>query len=166
MMKGKIFATVPVIALLVLSLASCSSGDAASASEEARAAWEDFPTETLVLYDEVPTEASEIPTITPDELYEMIEAGEQIAIVDVNSPTAYSQGHIPGAVNVPWDISGFTSDPDLPRGVTMVFYCSCAAEEDSGEMALSAITSWGYRNIVLLKGGNPAWEEAGYEIVS
>lgn len=174
-MNAKIIAAGLVSAVFALSLFGCAGGggetsgggEGGGATSVADLDTSGFPEEPLKLYDEAPASAAELPVITVDELHEMVEAGdEQFVIVDVNSPTAYSEGHIPGAINVPWELGGFKQDPGLPRGVELVFYCSCAAEEDSSEMAFSAVSEYAYRNIVILKGGNPAWEEAGYEIES
>lgn len=142
-----------------------SSAKQGRTEEEIRAEWASFPTTPLKLYDEAPASEEEMPTITPQELMELMESGEQYALVDVNSPSMYKDGHIDGAVNLPWDINGFKQDPELPRGVKMVFYCVCAAEEDSMHMGYSAVKDYAYRNIVLLKGGTPAWQEAGGELV-
>ncbi len=40
--------------------------------------------------------------ITAEELNELIEAGEDVRIVDIRSPGAFSRGHIPGSENVPF----------------------------------------------------------------
>lgn len=147
---------------------SSSTADSSSggATDVASLDTSQFPTETLKLYDSAPSDYHDLPTITPDELNDMIQSKEQTVIVDVNTAAMYADGHIPGAINIPWDVSGFKQDPGLPRGVKLVFYCVCAEEEDSGAMGLSAVSQWGYRNIVLLKGGTPAWQDAGYSLVS
>lgn len=124
-----------------------------------------FPTEPLKQYDAVPADYHELPTITPDELRAKMDSGEPMVIVDVNSSTLYKDGHIEGAISIPWSTKCFSQDPELPRGVPLYFYCVCADEEDSGAMGMSAVKDWGYRNITLLKGGTPAWEEAGYELI-
>ena len=164
-------AVVATAAALSLGLYGCGEGDSSSTAQSddaasVQASWADFPTTPLKLYDEVPASYEELPTVTPDELHEMIEAGEQMVIVDVNTAPMYKDGHIPGAINIPWELGGFSQDPELPRGVTLVFYCVCAAEEDSGEMGYSAVSQFAYRNIVLLKGGTPGWEAAGYSLES
>lgn len=163
-MKRKFIAVV-ASAVLALALTGCGGG-ASSSSATADQDWSGFPTETLVMYDSVPSDYHDLPTISPDELKSKIDSGEQMVIVDVNSSTMYNDGHIEGAISMPWSMSGFTEDPELPRGVPLYFYCVCADEEDSGAMGLSAVSDYGYRNIVLLKGGTPAWEAAGNELVS
>jgi len=169
-----IFATAiaaALAALLAISLAGCSGGGSSNASGSGAKTLEDidtssFPTTPLKLYNEVPSDYHGLPTITPDELKAKIDSGEQMVIVDVNSASMYADGHIDGAISIPWSTSCFTQDPELPRGVPLYFYCVCADEEDSGAMGMSAVKDWGYRNITLLKGGTPAWQKAGYELVA
>ena len=144
---------------------SSATGAASMTEDEIRAQWASFPSDPVNLYDAVPTSEEEMPTISVEELHDLMESGEQYALVDVNSSVMYADGHIDTALNYPWSASGFTQDPELPRGVKMVFYCVCQAEEDSMHMGFSAVNGYAYRNIFLLKGGTPAWEAAGYQLV-
>lgn len=162
-MKIKALVVAAVMAT-TLALVGCG-GTGGQASESSEADWSDFPQETLKLYDSAPADYHDLPTVTPDELKSAIDSGEQMVIVDTNTKSMYDDGHVPGAISIPWNMSGFKQDPNLPRGVKLYFYCVCADEEDSGHMGLSAVKDWGYRNVVLLKGGTPAWEAAGYELV-
>ena len=169
----KIITAVALSVLLAMTLVGCGGGSSstdASVGGSGVLTIDDidtsgFPQEPLKLYDDVPSDYHGLPTITPDELKSKIDAGEQMVIVDVNSETLYKEGHIEGAVSIPMTPGFFKQDPELPRGVPLYFYCVCKDEEDSGGMGLSAVKDWGYRNITLLKGGTPAWEEAGYELI-
>lgn len=162
-MKIKHIVAAAAAVALALTLVGCGGGSGDQASD---ASWDEFPTEPLKLYTEVPSDYHDLPSVTPDELMTKIDAKEQMVIVDTNTTSMYNDGHLPGAISIPWDMAGFKQDPGLPRGVTLYFYCVCADEEDSGHMGLSAVSDWGYRNVVLLKGGTPAWEEAGYSLVT
>lgn len=145
--------------------AGSTVGKASMTEDEIRAEWATFPSDPVNLYDTVPTSEEEMPTISVEELHDLMESGEPYALVDVNSSVMYADGHIDTALNYPWSASGFTQDPELPRGVKMVFYCVCQAEEDSMHMGFSAVNGYAYRNIFLLKGGTPAWQAAGYQLV-
>ena len=94
----------------------------------------------------------------------MIDRGEPAVIVDCNPENLYKNEHIPGAVNLPWDFQGLKQDPKLQKDRLIVTYCSCAHEEDSGDVALQMITGFGYRNIKPLLGGNLRWKELGYPL--
>lgn len=121
-----------------------------------------IPDDALVLYTTIPASTQELPVITVAELKAMLDSGEDVIVVDVNTASMYRAGHIPGALHMGWHFDGFSEDPNLSKSVLLVFYCTCEHEEDSGLMALSAVTKYGYRNIKLLLGGNPAWKDAGY----
>lgn len=41
--------------------------------------------------------------ITPEELHERLEAGDAPQVIDIRPPAEFSEGHIPGARNVPMD---------------------------------------------------------------
>lgn len=53
-----------------------------------------------------------VETITATELQSLIQSETDLTIVDIRSPTAYAEGHIPGAVNLPMD--------DLPDNIEAV----------------------------------------------
>ena len=82
--------------------------------------------------------------------------------MDVNPDGSYKTAHLPCAVHYGWSMKGFTQDPGFARSCLIVTYCDCAEEEDSGHMGLSLVRDYGYRNVMLLKGGRPAWQDAGY----
>ena len=146
-------------AALALGLCACGGGSNDGTSSC------DLPVDTgekLILYKEVPAEYTGLPTITPAELKAKIDAGEDVIIVDVNPDGSYKDAHLPCAVHYAWSMKGFTQDPEFARSALIVTYCDCAEEEDSGHMGLSLVRDWGYRNVMLLKGGRPAWQAAGY----
>ncbi|MDB4930455.1 MAG: Rhodanese domain protein [Myxococcaceae bacterium] len=65
---------------------------------------------------------AELRPMTVAELAAMIERGDQVAVVDNNSPESYARGHIPGARWAAHD--GITAQM-LPqdRNARVVFYC-------------------------------------------
>ena len=153
-----------LVAGAALALGLCACGGGSNGGGEASSGCtlpEDTGTK-LVLYTSVPATYEELPTITPDELKAKLDAGEDVIIVDVNPDGSYKSAHLPCAVHYAWNMKGFTQDPGFARSALIVTYCDCAAEEDSGHMGLSLVRDWGYRNVMLLKGGRPAWQDAGY----
>jgi len=50
--------------------------------------------------------------ITPAELNERLEAGEEVQVVDIRQRPEYEEGHIPGAINLPF--------PRLPQEMESV----------------------------------------------
>jgi rhodanese-related sulfurtransferase len=58
------------------------------------------------------------------EAVEMMENETDYIILDVRTPEEYADGHIPNAINVPNEIIGADSIPELPREDQMILvYC-------------------------------------------
>jgi len=71
----------------------------------------------------IPTELSEVPRLTPQEVKSLLETGEQIVFVDTRSRAAYEQDHIPGALSIPLD-DVETRYSELPKDKQIVLYCT------------------------------------------
>ena len=72
-----------------------------------------------------------------------------VTIIDVRSMEQYLAGHIPGALHIPVGrVEG--EIPYLPKDKPVVTYCTCPAEESSGQAAM-----------ILVNGGIPAKALAG-----
>lgn len=66
---------------------------------------------------------AEIPRIQVQELWERLQAGEAIVIVDVRSQKEYEQEHIAGAISLPLEELARRA-AELPRDRLLVFYCT------------------------------------------
>ncbi len=66
---------------------------------------------------------AEIPRIRVQELWERLQAGEAIVIVDVRSRQEYEQEHIAGAISLPLEELSRRA-AELPRDRLLVFYCT------------------------------------------
>ena len=65
---------------------------------------------------------AEAPSIAPTELSARRAAGTAPIVIDVRTPDEYAAGHIPGAVNIPFDeVAARISEVDAPNGVAL--YC-------------------------------------------
>jgi rhodanese-related sulfurtransferase len=42
-----------------------------------------------------------VPEITPQDVMQRLEGGEDLLVLDVREPHEFAQGHLPGALNVP-----------------------------------------------------------------
>ena len=97
-------------------------------------------------------------TIEVSELQAMVEKNE-VTVIDVRNIEPYLAAHIPGALQIPVTmIEG--EIPHLPKGKKIVTYCSCPAEESSGQAAM-ILAHGGITDVVALKGGFDAWVAAG-----
>jgi rhodanese-related sulfurtransferase len=112
----------------------------------------------LILAATLATKA-DVPRVSPKELHELMEKGEAVA-VDVRGTVPYELGHIAGAVWVPL---GRISQRfgELPQNKLIVTYCTCKAEETSLEGAMILANQHGFPKVAVLRGGYPAWKEAG-----
>jgi len=62
-----------------------------------------------------------LPVMTPEELIAAVEEGNPPVIVDVRSVRQFSEGHLPGAINIPLsELDGKASE--LDSAASMVFY--------------------------------------------
>lgn len=97
--------------------------------------------------------------ITIEELKTLYDRGE-VTLIDVRDAGAFLQAHIPGALQIPLArIDGET--PYLPKGKVIVTYCTCPAEESSGQ-AVQILAYRGITNAAALEGGLQGWQRRGY----
>jgi hypothetical protein len=68
-----------------------------------------------------PQNESEVPRISPAQLKERLDAGEDILVVDSRSAGQYAALHIPGSISVPLDQTQARLD-EFPRDREIVFY--------------------------------------------
>ncbi|MCH6548115.1 MAG: rhodanese-like domain-containing protein [Gemmatimonadetes bacterium] len=78
----------------------------------------------------------------------------------MRTPEEYASGHIPGAVNIPFDqVARRIAEIDAPHGVAL--YCMVGPRARKGESALLAA---GYEKVFHLEGGLAAWQAAGLPV--
>jgi rhodanese-related sulfurtransferase len=106
---------------------------------------------------EAPPEA---PSIAPSELSARRASGTAPVVIDVRTPEEYAAGHIPGALNIPFDqVADRISEVDAPHGVAL--YCMVGPRARKGETALLSV---GYTSVLHLEGGLAAWLAAGLPV--
>jgi rhodanese-related sulfurtransferase len=100
------------------------------------------------------------PTITAADLTAAAAATPgDIVVVDVRTPQEFAAGHVPGAINLPYDdtqrlIAALTPD----KGKTLVLYCRSGRR--SG-LAIETLRAAGFSDLVQLEGNMPGWEAEG-----
>lgn len=98
------------------------------------------------------------PRISIDELKALADSAA-VTILDVRDSGSYLASHVPGALHIPLArIEGEIAY--LPKGKKIVTYCTCPAEESSGEAAL-ILRKHGLEAAALL-GGLNAWTNRGF----
>ncbi|PKU26535.1 rhodanese-like domain-containing protein [Telmatospirillum siberiense] len=98
--------------------------------------------------------------IDPGTLKNWLDDDGEIALFDVREHGLYGAGHLFFAVPLPYS----RLELDIPRlaprpGVRVVLY---GDDDDLPVRAARQLDKLGYRNTVVLKGGAPAWEAAGF----
>ena len=100
--------------------------------------------------------------ISVEELKSGLDRGE-VTLIDVRSMEQFTDAHIPGSLHIPVPrIEGEV--PYLPKGKLIVTYCTCPAEESSGQAAMILARS-GIK-AKALTGGLDAWTALGYPTAS
>ena len=100
--------------------------------------------------------------VTAQQARELIESTSDLTVVDVREPHEYcgAKGHIPGAVNIPFDqVAQRIAELDAPHGVAL--YCMVGPRARKGESALREV---GYEKVFHLEGGLAAWQAAGLPV--
>ena len=118
-------AAVFVVGIWLGRLYSAASGPGASTLQrfgstvvrQIRQLWEPSPTVT------VDSEYSNVPRISLEELKEKLEAGADLVVVDVRSKEEFDQGHISGAVSIPWEEMEARYS-ELPLDKEIITYCA------------------------------------------
>jgi rhodanese-related sulfurtransferase len=102
-----------------------------------------------------------VPQIGRDELWQLIEQGKELVLIDALAPMSYAHSHLPGAINlIPERVHDEARRriPDLDADV--VVYCANESCESSVEVA-QRLAELGYRRVRHYAGGKSDWLEAG-----
>lgn len=101
--------------------------------------------------------------MTNTELARLIQIGTPPVILDVRSGREYRQGHIPGAIHIPfWQTLYRADELAVPRHKTVVVTCAHGPRAGVGKFALKLA---GFGNIVYLDGHMSGWYKAGLPVV-
>jgi rhodanese-related sulfurtransferase len=102
--------------------------------------------------------------ITVDELYTLVESGEEPVILDVRTHTArgLEPRWIPSAIHAPVaEIAQRLND--LPRDREVIVYCACP-NEASAAIVAKQLMRHGFKRVRPLYGGLDAWIAAGHPV--
>ncbi len=94
-------------------------------------------------------------SVSPMEAKTMIEAREDLLVIDVRSPEEYSQGALPGSTLVPfWKV--MKGEHGLPKNKPILLVCAVGGRSYAAGQYLSMR---GYPEIYNLSGGLSAWAQ-------
>jgi rhodanese-related sulfurtransferase len=105
----------------------------------------------------------------PAGLDELCEDLSCLFLIDARPRADYQEGHIPGAVSIPYDPIRQLDENKLAelrkvKGMGILVYGDL--EINSGKLLADELASAGLRGVRFLQGGFPAWIEAGRGIQS
>jgi membrane protein DedA with SNARE-associated domain/rhodanese-related sulfurtransferase len=102
--------------------------------------------------------------VSVDELYRLMDSGEEPLIVDVRTQSArmLEPRRIRGALHVPLHAVE-QHVKELPRDRDIILYCTCPNEVSAAEAAKMLMNS-GFTRVRPLHGGLDAWIAAGYAV--
>ena len=117
--------------------------------------------------------------VTPDEAARLLEADAAITYVDVRSTGEYTNGHVPGSINVPLaepdPMRGMAPNPDFVGVMTKLFrtdqclIVGCASGGRSRQ-AVSVLAEAGFTSLINMaggfsgQGGTRGWSQLGLPV--
>lgn len=94
------------------------------------------------------------------DLNSLIQAREDIVVIDTRSPEAYAKEHIPGSINLPHRTMSVETTREIDRRALVVTYCDGIGCNASTKGAL-AMARLGF-HVKELIGGLDWWKRDGY----
>jgi rhodanese-related sulfurtransferase len=96
-------------------------------------------------------------SVTPDTLMKQIADGTAPVIVDVRSAAEYGDGHVPGAIHLPfWQVGRSLQKLASMRELPIVVYCGHGPR---AYIAGAALRRRGFNNVAYLTGHMKKWKE-------
>lgn len=103
-------------------------------------------------------------TINGHELKQQIDSGKTL-VVEGLPEKYYRSGHIPSALNLPFDNMEELASKVLPdRTATVVVYCGSDTCKTL-PIAVERLTALGYENVTVYLGGKADWKKLGFPLV-
>lgn len=102
--------------------------------------------------------ASSRAEVTPSQLQEMLNKKEKVTVIDIRGTAFYTQGHIPGAVNIPAAVIALKKLPEM--GYVVV--CGDGLRTDLTTKAVAELTGRNGIQAEMLQGGFSAWDALDY----
>jgi len=97
--------------------------------------------------------------IAPEELLTLAASENPPLILDVRSPGEYAEGHVPGAVNIPYDqVPARIAELEASRSREVVVYCEGGRRAG---LAFDELRAAGFQNVRHLSGDMKGWRAAG-----
>ncbi|RMF39274.1 MAG: DUF2892 domain-containing protein [Planctomycetota bacterium] len=103
-------------------------------------------------------------SMQPKEVYEKIQRGEEVVIIDVRTPVEFREVHIVGARNMPLDqLDAEALKAEGLGTAEKPLYVVCRSGNRSSK-ACDKLLAAGLENIINIDGGTLAWDAAGLPV--
>ncbi len=109
--------------------------------------------------------------VDPGDALELIEGRKKLlglagtetgAWVDPRGARAYREGHIPGAVHLPFQ--ELTAQQQRLRGYDVLIVYGTSVKDDLADGMSKKLLALGFKDVRTLRGGLRAWTRAGFEL--
>lgn len=108
------------------------------------------------------TPAASVPRdVTPDEAERILKLNPGMVILDIRTPEEFSEGHLPGAVNLNFFATDFLQKVKAYEGKQILIHCASGGR--SGQ-ALSQLKDTSFGALYHLKSGFTGWQSAGKKV--
>jgi rhodanese-related sulfurtransferase len=105
----------------------------------------------------------EIRQASTGQLFDDIQAGKKIHVVDVREQDEFERGHIPGALFIPRGFLELRIENTIPdRSAPIYLYCGGG---NRSALAARSLQEMGYGNVYSLEGGFSKWQRESKPIV-
>jgi phage shock protein E len=103
--------------------------------------------------------AADLGTITPTALNERLARHDaSVIVVDVRTPEEFTQAHVPGAINIPYDTLAARQDELTgAKNKDVVLYCRTGRRS---KIAADTLEAGGFARLLQLEGNIQGWEDA------
>jgi phage shock protein E len=101
----------------------------------------------------------EVTSVSAATLSERLDSADAPVILDVRTLEEYSSGHVPGAINVPYDqVADRVEEFAAFRDADVVVYCQSGKR---ASMAAADLKAAGFSRVLDLEGHMQGWKEQG-----
>ncbi len=92
-------------------------------------------------------------------------AGPDIVLLDARIPEAFIAGHIPDAINIPWDMLGeyYSALNSMPREIGIITYCDGPPCETAEQLGLE-LKKLGFQKVLIYYNGLDDWKAANEHV--
>ena len=98
--------------------------------------------------------------VVPSDLLALIADGRAPVVLDVRSDAEFAEGHVPGAIHIPfWQLPRRANEIHSLRGDPVVVYCGHGPR---AWYAVAALRRRGFTRVQLLEGHMSQWKRAGH----